>query len=246
MPQFDNPNPFSQAEGMTPPAERRTSGLAVTSFIMSIIFCCPLTTIPAFFMGLIAVTKTGPHTAFKGRGLAIAAILISVIGTGAQIYYGSLGYGLIKKFMTTMQEKPQEVMDAGFQGDWSAFREGIHLKQGASFTDEEAAQFIETLRERYGAIISITPDEQGMSNMTPNYGQPETTFPYQVEFENNASVRARVTIIWADPQQSDDFILKIGSITILDPDLGDVTFPAAITEGAGDAALSPDVSPDGS
>jgi hypothetical protein len=58
---------------VAPPAPQRTSGLAITGFILA--FLLPLI---GFILSLIAVFQTGAGKA-KGRGLAIAGIIISVV-----------------------------------------------------------------------------------------------------------------------------------------------------------------------
>jgi hypothetical protein len=58
---------------VAPPQPQRTSGLAITGFVFSFVFS-PL----GFLLSLIAVFKTGAGKA-KGRGLAIAGLIISAL-----------------------------------------------------------------------------------------------------------------------------------------------------------------------
>jgi hypothetical protein len=62
-----------------PPPQQGTSGLAIAGFILAFVFS-PL----GFILSLIAVFKTGAGKA-KGRGLAIAGVIISVIAMGVAI-----------------------------------------------------------------------------------------------------------------------------------------------------------------
>ncbi len=55
------------------PTETKTSGLAVTSLVFSLILCCPLTTILGPLLGLGALVQIGRNPALKGRGIAFAA-----------------------------------------------------------------------------------------------------------------------------------------------------------------------------
>ena len=68
------PPPGQPAYPTPPPAPEKTSGLAIAGFIFAFIIA-PL----GFVLSLIAIAKTGAGKA-KGRGLAIAGTIISVLG----------------------------------------------------------------------------------------------------------------------------------------------------------------------
>jgi phosphotransferase system glucose/maltose/N-acetylglucosamine-specific IIC component len=67
------PPPGPPAYPVAPPQPQRTSGIAITGFILA--FILPLI---GFILSLIAVFKTGAGKA-KGRGLAIAGVIISLL-----------------------------------------------------------------------------------------------------------------------------------------------------------------------
>ena len=75
-PGLDNPE-------VQPP---KTSRLAVTSLIFSLILCCPLTTILGPLLGLVSVIRIGGNPALKGRGISVAAILLGENSTGGQFW----------------------------------------------------------------------------------------------------------------------------------------------------------------
>ena len=79
---------------------------------------------------------------------------------------------------------------------------------------------IDELRNRYGAFQSS--EMVGGGESSP--GSPIVPFNYTITFEN-ATVDAVTMIAFSDPQQG-GFVNKIDSITILDSELGDLTFPA--------------------
>jgi hypothetical protein len=67
------PPPGQPAYPVAPPQPQRMSGLAITGFILA--FVLPLI---GFILSLIAIFQTGAGRA-RGRGLAIAGVIISVI-----------------------------------------------------------------------------------------------------------------------------------------------------------------------
>jgi hypothetical protein len=73
------PPPGQPGYPVAPPQPQRTSGLAITGFVLA--FLLPLI---GFILSLIAVFKTGAGRA-KGRGLAIAGIIISLVIMAAGI-----------------------------------------------------------------------------------------------------------------------------------------------------------------
>ena len=78
LPQFPG-QPGEPGYPDAPPQPQRTSGLAITGFILA--FLLPGI---GFILSLIAVFKTGAGKA-KGRGLAIAGIIISVVIMGVLV-----------------------------------------------------------------------------------------------------------------------------------------------------------------
>lgn len=78
LPQFPGQPGYPAA----PPQPQRTGGLAITGFVLS--FLLPLI---GLILSLIAIGKTGAGKA-KGRGLAIAGIIISLIIMGGGIALG--------------------------------------------------------------------------------------------------------------------------------------------------------------
>ena len=58
----------------------------------------------------------------------------------------------------------------------------------------------------------------------PNYGAPSQVFPYILQFEKG-NVSAEVEMIFAD-QATGAFVMKPGMITVVDPELVDLVYPA--------------------
>ncbi len=195
-------------------AATKTSGLAVTSLIFSLILCCPLTTIIGPLLGLGALVQIGRNPALKGRGLAFAAIIMGIAFSVAQ---GFGGYSMYKNFIEPMYVGPRDALSSGFAGDIAGFK-GHFYGSGATASDEQATAFIEQLRQRYGEFVSSELNPQ-----TQPQGGPAMDFGYFLSFENT-TVEAEAQIIYAD-ETTGVWPKALGYIIVFDPDLGDLTYP---------------------
>ena len=207
-----------------PPA-KKTSGLAITSLIFSLIVCCPVATIIGPLLGLGALVQIGRNPALKGRGLAFAAIIMGVAFTIAQGIGMYQGY---HAFVVPVVNGPRVALEAGFANDPTGFRAEFY-GAGAAGTDGEVQVFVDELRRRYGEFVSLRLDET--NGPQPAFGQTSVPFPYEITFEN-ASVAAEAELVIAD-KATGAFVMKWGSITIFDPDLGDLTYPPSGDDGNG-------------
>ena len=197
--------------------QRKTSGLAITALVCSLIFCCPVTTVLGIILGLIAVATIGGGTMRKGRGLAAVAIIIGLLATGLQIGAGYWAYDAIWK---PLLAGPRDALTAGFAGDAAGFKAGFH-GAGATASDAEATAFIAELRRRYGEFTSC--EFSPVQDSQPAYGQPAAPFGYALRFDG-ATVDAEAEMIFSDPTRG-GLIMKLGYITVFDAELGDLTYP---------------------
>ena len=81
--------------GYSLPPQSRTSAVAIVSLVCGLILCFPVVTgLVAIITGLIGIAQTG-NPAYKGRGMAIAGLLLGLVncvawvGGGYAIYAGS-------------------------------------------------------------------------------------------------------------------------------------------------------------
>ena len=189
MSQFENPyaDPAQQAEV-------KTSGLAITSLVCSLIFCCPVTTVIGVILGLIAVVTIGGNPMRKGKGLAAAGIIIGLLATCLQVWGG---FRIYETMMKPVLDGPKYVLEAGNAGDVSGFKAGFH-GPGAAATDAEATAFIAELQQRYGAFVSCEFSPNQSSNTA--VGQTSAPFEYVLSFEN-ATVNAKAEMIFTESSQ---------------------------------------------
>jgi len=204
---------------------RRTSGLAITALVMSlvgIIPCCGFITAPlGLILGAIAAFITGPSSPRKGRGMAVTALILGLIFTIA--WYAS-GTWLSKKMMEGVMRGPQPALTAGFAGDVAGFKAAFH-GGGATASDDEARAFLSALTDRYGVMTSVQHDASKPPPQT--FGQPSVPMAYVIQFASGP-MSAEVVLVFADQSTGEMFLLspRLGSITIFDPSQGDLTYPA--------------------
>ena len=213
---------------LTQPA--RTSGLAIGSLVCSLICCIPVTTILGILLGIGALVSIGGNPARKGKGLALSGILLGVLFTVGQGVIYPKAFAMGKAWWELVNRGPTNALSAGFAGDVVGFKAAFH-GPGATASDAEVQAFIDELRRRYGEFQGgHLAQQQPQQTM----GQPQLPFSYVLQFEN-AQVEAEAEIIFGDPPDHEGFINKIGSVTIFDEDLGDLTYPPS---GDADAAPS--------
>lgn len=215
---FQEPQP---EQGFVEPP--RTSGLAISSLVCSLIFCCPLTTIIGPILGLIAFVTIGSNPNRRGKGLAVTGIILGVVLTSGWVYFGSKAWAFFGQAIELVANGPKTALVAGSSGDLTSFKEAFY-GEGASVSDDKAQNFLDELNERYGAFADSRFDESSGS-FTPTPGQNSMIVPYIIDFDT-ATVSADVEIIFADPtNNSDPFVFKIGYIVIHDDDLGALRYP---------------------
>jgi hypothetical protein len=226
-------DPFTQPYVDHSMQPKKTSGMAITALVFSLIGivpCCGI--IPAaigVLLGAIGFATLGPTAAKKGRGMSIAAIIVGVAFTALWGYLMFDGY----KDFINLQNAPALAIQAGEKGDIAKFRE-MFPAPGA--TDDEAKAFIAALNSQYGKINHSEVDlEEFIESFQAAKGQQVLPFRFKLVFEH-ATVDADL-MFNPKAQNGDDVVFD--SITIIDSAGGNLTFPKS-------AAASPPAAPSGS
>ena len=226
-----------------PPAATKTSGLAITSLIFSLIVCCPVTTIIGPLLGLISLITISGNPARKGKGLAFTAIAIGIIATAGWCTVTVWGH---KNMNIPVQHGPREALVAGFSGDLAGFRAGF-LGEAANASDQEVRAFLDTLRSRYGEYSSCELDRDELGANPPSFEEllkPVKRYPYILRFEQ-ATVKASIEFGSQDPLTG-KFLwgVKFGTIVVYDEAQGDVIYPSSNGEDGSDPNDVTDAGPD--
>ncbi|MFA5020198.1 MAG: DUF4190 domain-containing protein [Candidatus Pacearchaeota archaeon] len=91
---------------------KQTSALAISSLVLSLIFFIPLLSVVAIILGIVALFKISKNKSLKGKGFAIAGIVIGVVVT---IGYIIAAVAIITVFMPAINAantlNPQEAMN---------------------------------------------------------------------------------------------------------------------------------------
>ena len=232
MSQFENP----YAGGMEAPAgETKMSGMAVMGLICSLVFCCPVVSILGPLLGAGAMVRIGGNPALRGRGVAIAAIVIGIAttGLGGAGYYKL--YDVVAKMQAAIEEVPDQAFTAGASGDYAAFHDGMYPGPGVVFGDDEAAAFFTEFERRYGAPTSVALNATQQASPSP-MGTPSIPLNYTIYTESGQSVPAVITIVIADEVTGELWINRMGEIRISDSDNGDLIYPPTGTSAPADAS----------
>lgn len=197
---------------------KQVSRLAIASLILSLVFCCPLTTLAGIITGSMAVIKTIHNQALTGRWIAILAIIISLAGTGLQISVVNWGYyAVFKPIMTG----PETAIPAGEAGDITTFQSHFVTSAANQSKNEDAKEFLATLKDRYGAFQGASLDQGSTPTKTPTAGQ-DFIGDYQLDF---AKGRIRCTCTFEIGDAKGGLSMRIKEIVIHDVDHGDLTYP---------------------
>ncbi|HRP63960.1 MAG TPA: DUF4190 domain-containing protein [Phycisphaerales bacterium] len=216
MSQFGNPYYAEFDE-----TQQKTSRMAISSLVCSLICCIPITTILGAVLGAFALVRISSNPALRGKGFAVAGLILGISFTAVQGW-------LVYSFSTTFEmfkAAPYQALEPGFRGDYASMR-AFFGPNGMSATDADAQAFIEALRSRYGELIESTihfENFRGMAQPTP--GDPEVTMPWVLVFDRG-EVRAQLTFREQDQVRSAGSIVFY-SITVVDSTDGNLTFPPA-------------------
>ena len=197
----------------------RTSGLAITSLVLSVVVCCPLTTLAGVVTGVIAWFATRRNASLKGGWLALAAIVIGLSATIGQ--YAVLRFSYDHVFLPFLTG-PQAALAAGTSGDIASFQESFRPATTNGRTSEEHARaFCEALTRRYGAFESAQLDQDSAASR-PQSSDQQFVADYGLTFVNG-KIAATCTIeIWDSRGQ---LSLQLLELVIHDSTIGDLRYP---------------------
>jgi len=84
-PQQAQPYQPMQQPGGEPPAKGKLSGLAIASLVLSLIMCVPICPFIGAILGIVAVLKIGKNPSLRGKGMAIAGIVLGIVGLALSV-----------------------------------------------------------------------------------------------------------------------------------------------------------------
>lgn len=154
-------NPYAHPTGpaddfLEPPP--RVSALAVTGFVLSLLFCIPVFGLLGAILGAAAlVSIAGSQGRKGGRGLAIAALILGVLGT---FLWAALGFGFVRGVQQWKANVMTTVVRAteGLQTGDPAPLKRLLAAPASGLDDAALLEFQTKTRERFGAMQGLPKD----------------------------------------------------------------------------------------
>ena len=163
--------------------EKPMSGMAVTAFVLTLIFCIPVLPLIGLLLGLGALGRTSVDGPMRGRPLAITAVILGLLMTVGQVYATVQIVKVAQIFgdsITSVITGPQESMQAAFDGD-GATATTFWWKADAP-SESETVAFVTAAKARFGDFKNAFPSDDAQPGA--GAGQPEFTLPFTFTFSN--------------------------------------------------------------
>lgn len=137
--------PFGQ-QGYSLPAISRTSGAAVASLVCGLVLCIPVITgLVAIITGIVGIVETG-KPAVKGRGMAIAGLILGIFSLG--------GYALVGSGVFALWEaaSPQRTLIKTYVADLDAGRIDTCLQNSTGNLDHDKLDAASKRLQSWGTL----------------------------------------------------------------------------------------------
>jgi hypothetical protein len=219
--------------------EKPMSGMAVTAFVLTLIFCIPVLPLIGLLLGLGAMGRTSADGPMRGRPLAITAVILGLLMTVGQVYATVQIVKVAQIFgdsITSVITGPEESMQAAFGGDNA--KATSFWWEGDAPSEAETAAFVTAAKARFGGFEKAFPSDG--TEPGAGAGQSEFTLPFTFTFSNGTfdGEVAFVATKSGDTTTGGSY-LGIDKIIIKDPDGADLVWAAgtaAATEAVTGAA----------
>ncbi|GEM_PF-2618924 len=215
-------NPY-QEQLAEPP---RTSLLAVSGFVSSVIFCCPLTSLIGLLLGvggLVSVSASNGRR--KGTGLAAAAVVISLLSLVGQAVVVQRMMPYAREYwrvMMLMTVGPQPLISDLEIGDYASARSHLYPPFEAQITDGQLKYFADEVADRYGSVQQWLQSSSSPPPGGSSAGEQTFDVTSQLVFsKKTVSVTVAVKVLIGTSGQIDQS--GLAKIVIHDSDLGDLT-----------------------
>lgn len=229
---------FTESNQMKP-----MSGMAVTGFVMALLFCIPVLPLIGLLLGLAALGRTSTDGPVRGRPLAITAIILGLIFTAGQAYTTvkiiEVGQMVADSFMVVLTG-PDDAMEGAFKGDSAQSKDWWSAGQEPS--EAQTTAFVTEATSRFGEFESAMP----VDGDDPPFGQASFSIPFKFtfskgEYDGNVSFQA-FTGDGGLPE--DGRLLGIVKVTVVDTDGTEVVWEAAKADASEPAGSSGEGSDD--
>ncbi len=155
MTQFQPPPDLPAANGPFPPVAAPWSAAAVSGFVLSVIGCLGVTAVLGLIFGIVGISRTRDGVR-RGRGLAIAAIPISVV-TGF-ISVGVMFFLVLAAHTTELSVRIPQVFTADRAHAAEAVsivRELASSEFNESVSVDQLLAWLDKVRTTHGKLVQI-------------------------------------------------------------------------------------------
>ncbi len=240
MSQFDagGMDPYRDHAGEPP----RTSLLAVSGFVCSVIICCPLTSLLGLLMGvggLVSVSSSNGRR--KGTGLAAAAIIISILSLAGQALFIQWVRPYAQeywKMAMLVAQGPMEFISDVQIGDFASARAHLYPPVEVQVSDAQLQAFADEVTARYGSVQQGIQSSTGQPPGGSGVGEQSMDVRSQLVFSKKTLDTTMTVKMLVGPNGRLEQV-GISRIVLHDPDLGDLVFDESELEapaGGGEQA----------
>ena len=222
-------NPYANdASGFDEYSEpERTSALAVTSLVMSLICCIPGFGLIGSALGVVAMLGIGKSRGrVGGKGMAMAGIIIGVLMTVAWVSFFAMSVSALKQAADEFFVPANDLMTEIEAGNFDAARAAFPNAPIANTTDEQFEAFRAAYQSEVGAFESIPTGLVDIWTMYLEVGQQMQGFqqpaggqvilvPVPARFDVSGPT---VILVRLDPMQQNTGDNPITDIAVVLPD----------------------------
>ena len=221
------PEPSRTNAEQPPTPVARTSNWAVASLLCSLA-CCPVATLLGPLLGLRALVQIRANpTTVRGRGIAIAGI---VIGLAISLVWIAAAIWWQFNARLPMLNGPRDALQAGLAGDVARFKAAFVGDDPAGPADEAIA-FLNQLSTRYGRLLDSTLSQSPITKPTLS-GPAELRITYTLTFDQSQVEAEAAFVTFAPSAAIPKPVFKWAWIRVIDPLRGDLVYPVAATAQA--------------
>jgi hypothetical protein len=245
---------FGPGSGMFE-APARTSALAVTSLVLSLICCIPGFGLLGAGLGVGALLGIGGSNGrVGGRGLAAAGIIIGILVTLAWAGAYVAARQMMGQASQVLFGSMNQAMVAVEAGDFDAARQNLGGRAGSA-TDEQFESFRAGYRAAYGSFQSVPTDWMEIfaayaevGQLIQNYQGRQNLIPIPASFDNGRALMLAIVDPQGGPSGS-SMLIPLEDLWLVLPDGTELRLlspggagaaPAGSEAGPGEAPGAPD------
>ena len=196
---------------------RQMSRVAVLAAMFAVPVCCPPMSLLACITGAVALRQIRRDPRVHGTWLAVTAI---VVGAASAVVMSALLWNNGLALLWRGPGAPMRALMSADTTDMPSHWAG----PAASLPEAELRAFAAALTDRHGAYLGTQESRSRATPLKPPAGKSVAPVPVTLTFER-ATLEADLGLQLYDPI-SGATVMKWRSLRVMDPERGDLLFPA--------------------